>query len=179
MKTCGYVGKLPVPSGLSDESLAFLDYDGVLTSNVSGTSVEAILASDGDRGRYRWDTGCLNRLKGLCLDCGCRIVIASNWRRFEGDCKWNGFLNPLESLFGEIGDLVIGCLPCGRGMAKSEALDEFFAGNGEFFGEYVIFDDDPKEGYQFGEHSTHFVLTDRETGLSGNDVTKAKKILRN
>lgn len=169
---------LPVPKGLSDERLVFLDYDGVLTSNVSGKSVKALLDADGDRGKYAWDGDCLGRLRKLCLDCGYKVVIASNWRKFDlYEGRWNGFANPLKDLLFSLGNLVIGYLPCGKGMTKSEALEAFFRKNRKYRGKYVIFDDDLGEGYQFGEHSAHFVLTDGETGLSEENVAKAKEML--
>lgn len=169
---------LTVPSGLSKESLVFLDYDGVLTSNVSGTSAEALMDSKGGCGRYHFDVDCFRRLLELCLDCGCRVVISSNWRRFDYlGGEWNGFKNPLPRLLSVLDGLVLGCLPKDRGLSKSEALRVFFEENPKYRGKYVVFDDDPSEEYQHSEFNGHFILTDREVGLTDEDVKKAKGVL--
>ena len=170
---------LTVPTGLSKESLVFLDYDGVLTSNVSGTSAEALIGSKGGRGRYHFDVDCFRRLLELCRDCGCHVVVSSNWRRFDYlEGEWNGFKNPLPRLLSVLDGLVLGCLPKDRGLAKSEALRVFFEKNPKYRGKYVVFDDEPSEGYQHSEFSKHFILTDREVGLTDENVKKAKEVLR-
>lgn len=174
---------LSVPTGLADERVVFLDYDGVLTSDRSGTSVACILAMDGGSGAarqkflYAPDPVCIGRLKRMLDATGSVVVVASNWRRFPPKGTWNGFLNPLGRLLEDVGDRVLGCLPFVHGETKAESLSRFMSMNPDWCGDFAILEDDPEEGYAEHGFSSRLVLTDRDTGLSDADADMAKAML--
>ena len=77
---------------------------------------------------------------------------------------------------------IAGVLPRERHITKAHALILWFEENN--FNQddinYVIFDDDPSEGYaatyEYGIRD-HFIQTSNKTGLVDADVEKAKEIL--
>lgn len=158
----------------------FLDVDGVCT------------ACDATPGSYITNRGagygpskrCTDMLVGLLEETGATVIISSNWRRFEPDGVWRtsrfgDVKNPLPKLRAVLGDRISGSLPAVRHITKAEALRMWFDENGvdPVSCRYVVFDDDPSEGFAESEFSSHFVMTDYSVGLSEKDCKKAKEIL--
>ena len=160
----------------SNYNLIFLDFDGVVTSK--------------EEGGYKWNPPekygpsktIIKRLKKLCDDTNSRIIIASNWRKFEPDGYYTfpegRVQNPLSKLKNMLGDYIIGSLPPDRYISKSQSLELWFEDNDDFKGNYVIFDDDLAEGYQYNpSFRKRFILVDSEFGLTDEICKKAKEIL--
>jgi len=64
-------------------------------------------------------------------------------------------------------------------MRKSEVL-LLWLKNSNFTGDFVIFDDDPKENYQFTYQykiNEKFILVDNRYGITDGDIKIAEKIL--
>ena len=79
-----------------------------------------------------------------------------------------------------LGKRYAGTLPKDRHINKSQALILWFEQHPEFDGEFVILDDDKREGFQNTfeyDINNHFILTNPEWGLTNSDVEKAVEIL--
>ena len=157
-------------------NLIFLDFDGVVTSK--------------EEGGYKWNPPekygpsktIINRLKKLCDDTNSRIIIASNWRKFEPYDYYTfaegRVQNPLPKLREMLDDYIVGSLPPDRHISKSQSLELWFEYNEDFKGNYVIFDDDLREGYQDKpSFQKRFILVESEFGLTDEICEMAKKIL--
>lgn len=164
--------------------IIFLDFDGVCTSYYD--DIGSYITHDPSM--YGPSRSCIERLRNLCEDVGAKIIVSSNWRKFDedGNCSfWTHpnyhitVQNPLPKLKREIGDLIIGTIPKLRHVTKTVAIKEWFVQNSvddDF--KYVIFDDDQKEGLQDDDLlKSHFILTKSDIGLSDRDCQKAKAIL--
>ena len=161
-----------------------LDFDGVVTSCLE-TPGSYITNRDES---YGASPSCLNRLIELADSTGAKIVVSSNWRRFDdtGRCSfWNSsahgtHANPLPALRKALGPRDLCDLPKERHIKKSEALRRWFAEKqiDPSTAEYVIFDDDESEGFGQSEFGDRFILTDYRTGVTAADCEKAKEILR-
>ena len=165
----------------------FLDFDGVVTSQLEtpGSYITH------EANEYGPSPTCVVRLKRLCDETGAKVVISSNWRRFDdfGQCSFwthaknnRTVANPLPYFKKLMGKYVIGSLPKCRHITKSQALILWFEENNltQDQIDYVIFDDDLAENYHLTydyDIKHHFVLTDAMTGLTDADIIKAKKIL--
>lgn len=129
------------------KSIIFLDFDGCCNSYKCGSYVTS------DSEHYGFDTRIINRLKKLCEKTGAKIVLTSNWRKFEDDgsyvFKTERVNNPLPKLKKELGELYFDTIPPLRHVRKPEALREWFKTNKSFTGKFVIFEDSNLEGYQF------------------------------
>ena len=164
--------------------IAMLDFDGVVTNYYEeiGSYVTYEPAF------YGPSPSCVQRLRNLCEETGARILISSNWRKFDEDGKCSFWThpkyqrtvqNPLPKLKEQIGDLIIGTIPRIRHVTKTEAIKKWFEENevDEDF-RYVILDDDKNEGLQDDEvFKEHFILTNPEIGFSDADYKKVLKIL--
>lgn len=133
---------------------------------------------------YGLDPEIVSRVKKLCDETNSKIIIASNWRKFNIDAEY-GFgidkkvKNPLPKVYEAFKDYIIGTLPPERHISKAFATVLWFEDT-DFKGKFVIFDDDLREEYQTtGEYniSKHFILTNREFGITEEDIEKAKQIL--
>ena len=161
--------------------LIFLDFDGVCTSTLEtpGSYLNHTLEE------YGPSASCISRLIKLCDDTGAKVIISSNWRKFEDDGKWsfNGTAvqNPLPALKKLLGDNCIGSLPPNRHMNKSAVLLSWLDVHIHKVASFAIFDDDLSEGFQniadYGIRDK-FVHVDYVTGLTDNDCKKAYNILR-
>lgn len=127
---------------------------------------------------------CYDFLAGLATVSSAKVVITSNWRRYEPDGVWSSsefgqFMNPLPKLLDRLGDLYVGSLSKVRHVTKSQALRMWVDENGIDMNRlnYVIFDDDRREGFQNSEFARHFVLTNPDVGLTQKDCEKAIRIL--
>ena len=165
------------------EKLIILDFDGVVTSCIEKPGSYIVNANDS----YGASPLCIHRLLKLADETGAKIVISSNWRRFDdtGACSfWNSitygsYTNPLPKLKETLGLRYLCDLPKMRHIKKSQALRMWFdeTGRDPEKTAYIIFDDDESEGFGQSEFSGRFILTDYRTGLTDADCKKAKKLL--
>lgn len=165
-----------------DSNIIFLDFDGVLTSTDEGNSYLNM-----DDLKYRPSRRLVKMLKDLCDRTNSKIVIASNWRRYDEDAYFTyggiRFFNQLPKLRKSLKKYIIGDLPYTfgvRGKRKADYLLDWFNEHKDFHGNFVIFDDADYEKY--GETrkkkiSSHFVMTNPATGLSESDIRTAESIL--
>lgn len=164
----------------ADRPYVFLDFDGVCT------------ACDATPGSYITNRGasygasekCVAELRKLLSETGAVVIVSSNWRRFEPDGVWRtsrfgDVRNPLPKFIASLGELCAGSIPPIRHVSKPRAVAEWFGENGldPKACRYVVFDDDPEEGFAESEFAGHFVMTDYATGLTAKDCEKAKEIL--
>lgn len=162
--------------------LVFLDIDGVMTSTLE-TPGSYINHNENE---YGASPLCVKRLIDLCEKTNSKIIISSNWRKFDSfgsHSRWfNPFTgkynqNPMPKLIDQLGELYIGSLPKVRHLNKSQALKIWFDETELNVDNYVIFDDDLNEQFQESEFKNNFILTDFEIGLTDDDCEKALKIL--
>lgn len=167
--------------------ILFVDFDGVVTSQTEVPG--SYITHEADE--YGASPSCLSRLKDLCDSTGSKIVISSNWRRFDDDgpCSFwvyrkcmRTVCNPLPKFKVQLKDYIIGMLPKDRHINKAEALVLWFEENNLAKDDldYVIFDDDLSEGFATMtdyDINKHFVQTSNVTGLTEDDVRRAKAIL--
>lgn len=164
-------------------SVIFLDIDGVLTNLEDGSSY---LCEDPNS--YRISKKNFKNLVSVLKEVpDSRVVISSNWRKFEGKnpCwRFNGriYESQLPKLRKMLGDLVIGDLPHDHGLSKSEAMELWFEDNGwisKKHGKYVILDDDVTEGYHANQFFfKHLIYTSIKTGFTELGAKSAIKILK-
>ena len=165
------------------ENIIFLDIDGVLTSMdyTPGSYINHL------PNEYGLSIECVEKLKRLCNETHSKIVISSNWRKFdlEGDFSYwvyNGhkYKNPLKEMHEVLDGFILGSLPPIRHQKKSLVLKDWLHRNPCISYDFIIFDDDLNEGFQNiddFEISKKFVHTDYRHGLSDKDCLLAKKIL--
>ena len=162
--------------------IIFLDFDGVCTSTLETPGSYLNHSAD----EYGPSPGCIKRLIKLCEATNARIVISSNWRKFDDDGVWKfnneHVRNPLPALKRLLGRYCIGSLPSTRNKTKAEVLVEWLRlCTDEDDAEFVVFDDDLSEGLQdtteFGIASK-FVHTEPTVGLTDKDCEKAMFIFK-
>lgn len=160
----------------------FLDIDHVLTN----TDLDNSSFLSFDPSKYHLSSINLKWLDVLLEKSQAKIVISSNWRRFEPpNIYWNfngkQYASTLEPFKKMYGGLIIDMLPKDRHVTKSNALELWIEDNPWFSktkSKYVILEDDVREGFQIDPvFVKHLVLTDHRYGLTKNDVDKALKIL--
>lgn len=166
------------------EKVLFLDIDGVLTNTEDSSSY---LCENPKTYRIS-EKNLENLMLVLKSDPSIKIVISSNWRRFEGDhpCwEHNGeiYYGCLPKLRKILKKWIIGDLTHERCLTKSEALELWFEDTdwmSKKNGKYVILEDDVwREG--FSNHPIfykHTIETSRATGFTREDVKRALEILR-
>ena len=155
--------------------IVFLDIDGVLNSEVF--FVEKRKAGD----RTMIDADAVSLLNQLS---GAHVVVSSSWGENGGqtskDLEAAGLELPIVGYTKKVHyNFEWAC----RGNEIEEWLLSTYGGMGTKFGtaydsddyEYVIFDDD--SDMLLGQVE-HFVYVDRYTGITQNDIEKAKKILK-
>lgn len=147
-----------------NSNLLFLDFDGVCNSWSCGSHVTH------KPDEYGSDPSIVRRIGEICSRCNARIILSSNWRRFPADGVWRyrerDYVNPLPSLYRQLGHLIDGTLTTERHLSKCEALELWFEYNPSFDCRYAIVDDNPKEGFQSSGFSGSFWLTNPEFGLT-------------
>ena len=128
-------------------NILFLDFDGVCNSFKEGS----YLTHTPDE--YGPDMDIIERIKEICQARRAKIIISSNWRRFEPDGFWvydgKSYFNPLPNLYKILGDRIIGTLTTERNLTKAQAIELWFEDNEDFCGKFAIIDDDPREGIQY------------------------------
>lgn len=158
----------------------FLDIDGVLTAKCEtpGSYLNHEISEYGPSPK------CVERIKKLCTDTGSKIIISSNWRRFDEEGFWHyrkqiQVKNPLPNVKHLLSEFIVGELTPERHLTKAEAIVLWFEDHGNNCN-FVIFDDDKREQlhttHDYGI-AEHFIMTNIETGVSDTDCEKAKKIL--
>lgn len=155
-------------------NVIFLDFDGVCNSFETGS----YLTHTPDQ--YGVDPKIMDRINDICVKTDARIVISSNWRRFEPDGSYrfnkNWYKNPIMKLVENLGHHIAGCLPLDRHITKSEALQLWFEDHPDFEGNYAILDDDEREGFQHvPRFKKNFWLTDMRYGVTDsikNEIIK-------
>lgn len=169
------------------KKIIFIDIDGVLTNVEDGSSYLC-----GDPSTYRISERNLANLM-LVLDSSpsTRVVVSSNWRRFDDNGKWSycrfgsvyAFKNQLPKLRRMLSKWIIGDLTHERHLSKSEALELWFEDNpwaSKIHGKYVIFEDEP-EAEGFTAHPIfykHTIKTSRDVGLAEEDAARALAFLK-
>jgi len=160
-----------------EKNILFLDFDGCLNSF--------------EEGSYRTNTNetygtsktICERLKSLCDRTNSKIIISSNWRKFDPDGCYtfdgNKVQNPLGKVRDMYGKYIIGTLPPVRHVNKSQALILWLEENGEP-DHWVVIDDDPRE--QLGittDHGikNHYIQTDSEFGITDEIIERVENIL--
>lgn len=157
----------------------FTDFDGVVTSTEETPgSYLTHMPSE-----YGMTPSRVRLLVGLARRAGAKIVLSSNWRRFEPDgaCRFSfapgaAYVNPTPAFIREIGGLYAGTLPKDKGLRKPQALELWIEENGAPDA-FVVFDDDPGEGFAESPYAANFVLTDYRTGVTPYDIEKAERML--
>lgn len=162
-----------------DTPFAVLDCDGVLTAYADGTS---FMCKNPEN--YHPSPALMKRLIDFLHANGCGVVLATNWRKYPEGHTLNffgkDFPSPLGALRKVLGEYIVGELPFGYDIRKSEALHLWFedVGLSPSASKYVIFEDDLREGYQSSPlFCRRTVFTNPEFGLSDEDVAKANAIL--
>lgn len=161
-------------------NLIVLDFDGVLTSIDSGTHFFLM-----DDLAYKPCKKLVNKVKKLCDETGSKIMIASNWRKYDTDHKhfYRGiaFDNQLPKLRKMLkGYLFEQDLPNIPHTRKGECLKIWLKDNPDFTGNFVILDDADYERYdklRYKNIRKKFIQVDPKTGFSDDDYEKAVKIL--
>lgn len=169
------------------KKIIFIDIDGVLTNVEDGSSYLC-----GNPSTYRISEKNLeNLLVVLEAEPETRVVVSSNWRRFDDDGKWSycrfgsvhAFKNQLPKLRQILSNWIIGDLTHERHLSKSEALELWFEDNpwaSKAHGKYVVLEDEP-EAEGFSAHPIfykHTIETSRESGFTREDAERALQILR-
>lgn len=163
-----------------ENPIIFLDIDGCLTNFYS--KIGSYITHDPSHYGISEDNSII--FQKFCEDFNARIIISSNWRRYDDDFKWiynkMFYPNPLPCVKNKFGHLIIGMLPTLRHISKSIALEMWFNEQNINKNElrFVIFDDDKREGYQYDYvFKRHFIKCNPEFGITQNDIEIAKKIL--
>lgn len=136
------------------QKIVFLDFDGVMTNydDEFGSYVTHEPAF------YGPSESNVKRLRALCEKTGAKVVITSNWRKFDekGKCSFwtwaeqkKTVKNPLPELKRQIGDLILCMLPKVRHLVKADVLKMWLEDENICLDElkFVIFDDDMREGF--------------------------------
>jgi len=163
------------------KNLIFLDFDGCVTSLLDKTSYLS-----GDISTYGVSKRCIDHIRDICSKCDAKVVISSNWVRIEDeglDCwKFGSTVvpNPLPKLREKLGPLLFDHLPGIRHCTKAERLILWFEENDWFNGNFVIFDDDPRENFQTTHDygiCDHFIKCNSDFGITSKDTEAAMEIL--
>ena len=164
-------------------NLIVCDFDGVLTrlyDEDGNKDYSSYLNYDSST--YGPSEELVDRLKSICHLTNAKVLISSNWRRYDDDQTWEfagqHYPNQLPLLKHMLGSLFYDELPKDRHNNKSQALELWFEMN-DFTGEYVIFDDDEREGFQNNpKFRKHYIQTDSRYGITLDDYEQAIQILK-
>ena len=163
--------------------IIFLDFDGVVTAK-NGTPGSYMTHGLDE---YGPTPVCVNRLMKLVKDSGAKIVISSNWRKFDVDGPgsiwenpwYGGVKNPLPKFIPALGDAYLESLPAIR-LCKAAVADYWLLVKGNAVESFVALDDMcAHEGYdRFETFKDRYINTDPETGITDEDCEKALAILK-
>ena len=161
--------------------IIFLDFDGVVTAK-NGTPGSYMTHCPEE---YGSTPVCVNRLMKLVKDSGAKIVISSNWRKFDVDGPgsiwknpcYGGIKNPLPGFIPRLGDAYLESLPAIK-LCKAAVADYWLLGKTDVKSFVVLDDVCGLEGYgSFETFKGRYINTDPETGLTDEDCEKALEIL--
>lgn len=165
-------------SSFALDKVLFLDLDGCVTSVDDHTYFNA------DASKYHPSERLVQKVKDFCERTGCKVVISSNWRKFDEDgsyvCSLGTYHNQLPLLRKMLGDCYAGTLPGERRMKKAEAVKKWLDAS-EHRAAFVVLDDEVREGFSgIAEHGIKdkFVLVDHQHGITDMDMMLAEKILK-
>ena len=151
-------------------NIIFLDVDGVINSinNLIKVYNETHKAHHGYS--YPFDQNCMENLKELVTITNSKLVISSTWRKSE-----KGMTRLLEELKKyDLDKLVIGTTPI-LGMNKGEEIKAYLEDyNLKDDISFVILDDN----IVIEELIPHLIYTNRQIGLTKEDMKKAITILK-
>ena len=161
------------------DKLIFLDIDGCITSEEEGNYFSP------DPSLYHPSKKIVSKLIDFCKCNNTKIIISSNWRKFDIDGVWKNsygvYKNPLPETIQMLGDVYVETLPPERHVTKSDALIKWLNKTG-YTGSFVIFDDDLHENYQNKTEfniKDKFVFIDSRFGITDDNLKTAKNILDN
>lgn len=162
------------------EKLIVLDIDGCVTS------IEDETYFNPDPAKYHPSKKIITKLKNFCNKNNVKILISSNWRKFDINGIWKNkygtYKNPLPELKSMLGNLYFDTLSSTRHINKSIALIQWLVDNEKFNGSFVIFDDDINEQFQNTidfKINDKFILIDNNTGITDDNLKTALSILNN
>lgn len=160
------------------DKLIVLDMDGCVTSIEDGTYFNP------DPKMYHPSSRIVDMLRKFCLENDVKILISSNWRKFDEDGVWKNsygeYKNPLPSFRNQISDIYFDTLPAVRHVNKSSTLAYWLDMNKDFNGKFAIFDDDLKEQFQNTvdyDINKKFIHINPQTGITTSDLESAKRIM--
>ena len=161
--------------------IIFLDFDGVVTAK-NGTPGSYMTHGPEE---YGPTPVCVNRLMKLVKDSGAKIVISSNWRKFDVDGPgsiwenpwYGGIKNPLPGFIPMLGDAYLESLPAIH-LCKAAVADYWLFKKTDVESFIALDDMCGFEGYdRFETFKDRYINTDPETGLTDEDCRKALEIL--
>ena len=163
----------------NETKLLFLDFDGVLNSYEEG-SYKTHSSEE-----YGPSITICNKIIKLCKETGAKIIISSNWRKFNPD-GWYIFdgikyKNPLAKVYELLGEYIIDTLPPEKHVTKAIALILWFEETNYRGDRWVILDDDYRE--ELGSTTDyninkHYIETNPEFGITDKNIEQIEKIIK-
>jgi hypothetical protein len=166
--------KKPARTSREELRILFLDIDGVLNSEqwvrqCIGTAINPF---------RQFDPAAVKHLRGIVDATGCSIVISSSWRQFHALDEIGDLL--LDAGYGSHRPPIIDATPVLPGALYLGAVDtlrgreiELWRQTAGHRGHYCILDDN-----RWFLSDQPLVLTDIETGLTGEHAQRAIALLR-
>ena len=163
--------------------IIFLDFDGVVTAK-NGTP-GSYMTHNADE--YGPTPVCFRRLMKLVEDSGAKIVVSSNWRKFDKDgpgsfwkSQWYGDVkNPLPNFLPMLGKAYLESLPPIH-ACKAFVVEDWLSKKNDIESFAVLDDMCEREGYgQLEIFRDRYVNTDPETGLTSGNCAEVLRILSN
>ena len=160
----------------------FLDIDGCLTSKRDNTYFNP------NPNKYHPSKNIIDLLETFCLANDIKIIISSNWRKFDENASWtNGYgtyKNPIKEVKDLLSNVYFCTLPKFRHMKKSTAISKWLDENPgcTMQSKFAIIDDDLDEGFLDTleyDISNRFVHINSKYGITENDLEKVLEILEN
>ena len=159
----------------------FLDIDGVLNTKYWYTQVNRNTPKD--KYGYAFDPNAVANLKRIVEESGADIVISSSWK-----CMG---LSQMEDMWRDrsLPGKIIGITPNSVSdemllnadidsielfHSRGEEIKEWLTTHGKYVSHYVIIDDMDN---MLPEQQSHFVKTNPEVGITGDDVERSITIL--
>ena len=163
--------------------IIFLDFDGVVTSEIETPG--SYITNSGIN--YGPTSICVNRLLNLAENTGSKIVISSNWRKFDIDGKksiWKHSVygeihNPLPKFIPMLKDFYLETLPPIRHIKKAFLAEKWLNEHNNIESFIALDDMCEYEGYcSLNIFKNRYINTNSKTGLTDEDCKKAFEILK-
>ena len=142
---------------MTNNKYIFLDIDGVL--NAPGDKII----------HEMFEENKLKLLVDFIVSNGCKVVLTSNRRAYESDVKI------IKKVFEPYTEIM---LLSERRLFKYRGQEIEFYVKQNGIKNYVIFDDNDNGISNILELNSHFILVNYLTGITENDIEKAKEILK-